>query len=139
MSTSPGRDSVLVNSSNYEFTPQPATVQLDSRTCYIVNLKARRKNQHLFNGKAWVDASDFSVVRLEGIPAQSPSFFAGESTVARYYQRIEGLPMAVHAEAHSHSFLLGDTTLKIDSTNYQIQLEPKPATTAAVSAAGASN
>jgi hypothetical protein len=118
------RNSVLVNSSNYEFAPEPGKVDYANRQCIVVDLKARRKSQHLFNGKAWVDASDFSVVRLEGTPAQSVSFFAGESAVDREYQKIDGVPMAVHAEAHSHSFLLGTTVLKIDSTNYQIQHNP---------------
>jgi hypothetical protein len=124
MSASDVRDSVLVNSANYEFTPDPAKVQYNGKDCYIVALKARRKSQHLFNGKAWVDASDYTVVRLEGTPAQSPSFFAGDSTVAREYTKFNGIPMAVRAEAHSHSFLLGDTLLRIESTEYQIQRNP---------------
>jgi len=118
------RDSVLVNSSNYEFVPEPGKVDYANRQCIVVDLKARRKSQHLFNGKAWYDASDFSVVRLEGTPAQSVSFFAGDSSVDREYQKVDGVPMAVHAEAHSHSFLLGTTVLKVDSTNYQIQHNP---------------
>jgi hypothetical protein len=124
MSVPSVRNSVLVNSSNYEFIPEPGKVDYANRQCIVVDLKARRKSQHLFNGKAWFDASDFSVVRLEGIPAQSVSFFAGESSVDREYQKIDGVPMAVHAEAHSHSFLLGTTVLKIDSANYQIQHNP---------------
>jgi hypothetical protein len=63
-------------------------------------------------------------VRLEGAPTQSPSFFAGDSTMARDYSKFDGIAMAVRAEAHSHSFLLGDTVLKIESTGYQIQRNP---------------
>ena len=33
--------------------------------------------------------------------------------------------MAQHAEMRSHSFLYGDTFMKIDYSNYQIQLETK--------------
>jgi len=124
MSTADVRDSVLVNSTNYEMTPDLTRTQLNGKDCYLVALKARRKSPHLFNGKAWVDASDFSVLRLEGTPSQSPSFFAGDSTMARDYSKFDGIPMAVRAEAHSHNFLLGDTTLKIESTDYQIQRNP---------------
>ncbi len=121
MSQNPVRGTVLVNSNNYIFTPQPGKFQINGRYCYLVTLAARRKSPHLFNGRAWVDAQDFFVVRLEGTPSQSVSFFAGDTTVARDYNQIEGFPMAVHAEAHSHSFLLGDSLLKIDSTDYRIE------------------
>jgi hypothetical protein len=124
MSLSPVRETVLLNSANYEITPEPNEVQLNGHACRIVDLKARQKNPHLFNGKAWLDATDYTIVRLEGSPSQAPSFFAGDSTVARDYSKIEGLAMATHAEAHSHSFLLGNTILKIDSTDYQIQRNP---------------
>jgi hypothetical protein len=117
------RDSVLVTSTNYEMHPLPTPVQLNGRSCILVELKARRKNPHLFNGKAWVDSQDYTVVRLEGVPTQSVSFFAGEMTVFRDYESIDGFSMGVHAEVHSHSFLLGNSVLKIDSTGYQIQRE----------------
>ncbi len=121
MSQADTRDGVLVDSANYEITPEPVQAQMNGRQCVIVDLKPRRKSSHLFNGKAWVDAEDFMVVHLEGSPSQSVSFLAGETTVSRDYSRVEGFPMAFHAEAHSHSFLLGDTVLKIDYSGYQIQ------------------
>ncbi len=116
------RNSVLVDSDNYEITPEPGTVQQDGHTCILVDLKARRKTPHLFNGKAWVDATDYTVVRLEGIAAQAPSFLAGDTQVSRNYRKVDGYPMAYHAEAHSHTFLFGNTNLQVDSTQYQIEL-----------------
>jgi hypothetical protein len=38
--------------------------------------------------------------------------------------------MAQHAEMHSHSFLFGETLMKIDYSNYQIQTDPKIASSA---------
>ncbi len=121
MSQADTRDSVLVDSTNYEMHLEPNPVSMAGRQCLVVNLKPRRKSPHLFNGKAWVDAQDFMVVHLEGTPSQSVSFLAGETTVSRDYIRVDGFPMAIHAEARSHSFLLGDTVLKIDYNGYQIQ------------------
>ena len=114
------REGALITSKNYEFQPQPGTVDLNGRQCIVVTLKPLRKAPHLFTGKMWVDASDFTVVRLEGAPSQSPSIFAGEATVARDYIKIDGFSMATHAEARSHTFLFGDTLLKIDYSSYHI-------------------
>jgi hypothetical protein len=115
------RESIWLTSANYEMRPEPGTVAMNGRQCLIVDLKARRKSPHLFTGKLWVDASDFSVLRLQGIPAQNVSVFIGQISVLRDYARIDGFSMATHTEAHSHSFLLGDTVMKIDYTDYQIQ------------------
>jgi hypothetical protein len=118
------REGALITSKNYDLQPQPGVVELNGHTCIFVTLKPLRKSPHLFTGKMWIDASDYTVVRLEGTPSQSPSVFAGQTTVARDYIKIDGFSMATHAEARSHTFLFGDTLLKIDYTNYKIQRDP---------------
>jgi hypothetical protein len=126
MAKAANRESVAVTSANYEMQPQPGHISINGRDCVIVNLKARRKVSYLFNGKGWFDAADFTLVHLEGSPAQSVSMFAGDATGKRDYAKVEGFSMAQHAEMHTHNFLLGDTLMKIDYTDYQIQLESKP-------------
>ena len=118
------RDGALITSKNYDLQPQPGIVELNGRQCIVVTLKPLRKSPHLFTGKMWIDASDYTVIRLEGVPSQPPSVFAGQTTVTRDYIKIDGFSMATHAEARSHTFLFGDTLLKIDYTNYQIQQDP---------------
>jgi hypothetical protein len=125
MAKAANRESVALTSANYEMHPEPGVVQFNGKPCILVHLKARRKISYLFNGKGWFDANDFTLVHIEGNPAASPSFFAGQTGGIRDYAKVEGFSMAQHAEMHSHSFLFGDTLLKIDYTDYQIQLEPK--------------
>jgi hypothetical protein len=125
MAKAANRESVAVTSANYEMHPQPGIVSRNGRDCVLVEIQARRKIPYLFNGKAWFDATDFTLVHIEGAPAASPSFFAGQTGGVRDYDKVDGFSMAQHAELHSHSFLFGDTLMKIDYSNYQIQLEPK--------------
>lgn len=120
------REAALITSRNYEFMPQPGTVEHNGKTCILVELHPNRKSTHLFSGKLWIDASDYSIVHIEGIPSESPSFFAGQTTVSRDYAKINGYAMATHAEAHSHSFLFGNTLITIDYTSYNIDLDPQP-------------
>jgi len=126
MSLTANRPGVLVTSANYDMHPQSGAVDLNGHKCIVVDLTPRRKSQHLFVGKEWVDAADFTVIRLAGVPSESPSFFAGETIVTRDYEKVDGFPMATHAEARSHSFLLGDTLMKIDYTGYKIDRVPAP-------------
>jgi hypothetical protein len=136
MAKASNRESVAITSANYEMTLLPGIVPQNGHNCVQIQLKARRKVPFLFNGKAWFDASDFTLVHIEGSPAASPSFFAGTTNGIRDYGKIDGFSMAERAELHSHSFLFGDTVMKIDYSNYQIQTDsaadaisslPKPA------------
>jgi hypothetical protein len=117
------REGAWITSKNYEFHPEPGRVQLNGVQCIVVGLKPLRKSPHLFNGKIWIDASDYTVVRLEGVPSQSPNILAGQATISRDYVKVGGFSMATHAQAHSHTFLFGDTLLKIDYTNYKIETD----------------
>jgi hypothetical protein len=126
MAKAANRERIAITSANYDMHPEPGTVEFNGHTCVIVDLKAKRKISYLFNGKGWFDAADFTLVHIEGNPAASPSFFAGQTGGVRDYAKVDGFSMAQHAEMRSHSFLFGDTLMKIDYTGYQIQLEPGP-------------
>jgi hypothetical protein len=125
MAKAANRESVALTSTNYKMRLEPGHATINGRDCVIVDLKARRKAPFLINGKGWFDSSDFTLVHLEGSPAQSVSIFARDMAGNRDYTKVNGFSMAQHAEVHAHNFFFGDTLMKIDYTNYQIQLEPK--------------
>jgi hypothetical protein len=132
MSKPANLESVLLTSANYDMHPELGKVSLNGRECFIVDMTSKRKDPHLLNGKIWVDAGNGSIVHLEGKPSASASIFSGDIIISRDYAVIDGFAMATHAEAHSHSFLFGDTVLKIDYSDYQIQrATPDKPTTAA--------
>jgi hypothetical protein len=116
------REAALITSRNYDLTPEPGSLEKNGRQCIIVDLHPHHKSPHLFTGKAFIDASDFTLVHIEGAPSQSPSFFVGETKVSRDYIKIDGFSMATHAEARSHSRFFGDTLLTIDYSDYKVNL-----------------
>ncbi len=117
------RATAVITPGNYEMTVKDSET-VDGRNCVAVAIKPRRVSPYLFNGTIWVDAQNQSIVQLSGISAKSPSILTGPSEVFRQYTQIDGLPMATHAKAVSNSSLLGQTTIKIDYTGYQMQLQP---------------
>jgi hypothetical protein len=116
------RSGAIITPANYEMSVKGNTV-LDGRNCVELSLKPRHASEHVVNGKVWVDARDGSIVQLEGITARSPSIFAGASQVSRHYTTIDGFAMATHARAVSNSWLVGQTVITIDYSNYQMQLQ----------------
>jgi hypothetical protein len=119
------RETVLVNSANYEMKLKSETTQtVDGHECVVLSLTPKRTSPSLFKGTLWVDAADYSIVQLEGTAAKSASFLTGAAQVMRQYAKFDGFPMATHASAVSKSSLLGKTVVKIDYSAYQIQIRP---------------
>jgi hypothetical protein len=121
MSSREARENALINSANYEIIPGHEKVEKNGHTCLIVDLRARRHTSDLINGKGWVDLQDFNLVHLEGMPADDPNVIVGPVNFLRDYANVDGLSMAVHAEAHAQSPLMGQTILTINSVGYQIR------------------
>lgn len=111
----------LIVSANYEMTVKPGgPVQQDGRECWALAIEPRRKAPNLIQGTLWVDAKDFTIVRLEGLSSKNPSIWAGPAHVLRQYVKIDGFAEATHARAESESFF-GKAVVTIDYEGYQIQ------------------
>ncbi len=110
-----------ITSGNYEMTLKPGGIQrLDGRDCLVLAINPRHKAANLIMGTIWVDAKDFTIVRLEGVASKAPSVFAGTTHMMRQYADINGFSMATHARAESSTFLYGRTVVTIDYSNYNI-------------------
>jgi hypothetical protein len=70
-----------------------------------------------------VDARDYSIVQLYGMASKSASVVTGPAQVTRQYANFNGFPMATHAQAISKSWALGQTTIKIDYSGYEVMLQ----------------
>lgn len=93
---------------------------IQGRSTYILELKPKHKSKYLIEGKAWVDSHDFQVVRLEGRPAASLSFWTGRPFLVCEFQKIHGLWLASQSKSHAKTKLLGSTNLTIDFTRYDL-------------------
>ena len=115
----------LVDSENYQMKLAPnGHQQLDGRDCLVIELTPKRNSPYLFKGTLWVDAKDYSIVQLKGTASKSPLFLTSAAQVTRQYMNVSGFPMATHAMAISNSSLLGQTVVKIDYKDYQIDIRP---------------
>ncbi|MFZ0708353.1 MAG: outer membrane lipoprotein-sorting protein [Candidatus Korobacteraceae bacterium] len=95
---------------NYDFALLGQEV-LNGRPTYVLQLTPKREAVELLRGKAWVDAQSFLVVRAEGEPAKSPSWWIKDLEVVIDYGRADGvwLPLATRATAELR--LVGTHTL----------------------------
>jgi len=54
--------------------------------CVVVEAIPRRKDKYLFEGKIWIDAQDYGIVRIAGHPAKSPPFWITRADFVPSYQ-----------------------------------------------------
>jgi hypothetical protein len=79
-----------VTARNYDFALL-GRENIDGRDCYILQLMPKRQAVELIRGKVWVDAADFTLRRMQGEPAKSPSLWIKNLTVTVDYAQVNGV------------------------------------------------
>ncbi|MGA8728724.1 MAG: hypothetical protein WB608_08235 [Terracidiphilus sp.] len=121
------REGAWITSENYEMKLEPGGIQLlDGWHCLVLTLIPKRKESYLIDGTLWVDSADGSIVQLQGTASRSSSILTGPTQVLRQYANVNGFSQATHVRAVSNGSMFGQTIVKIDYRDYQIQLRPVP-------------
>ncbi len=111
-------------SANYEMRLMAGGARrVNGRMCYGLTIVPKQKAPNMVDGTLWVDASDGSIVQVDGVASKSPSPFAGTTHLMRQYATIDGFPMAIHARAESKSALFGRTVVRIEYSDYHLQVK----------------
>jgi hypothetical protein len=121
------RATSAVNTNNYDAELVRSEPRL-GRDCYLVSLRPKRRGKYLFTGNAWIDKQDFAIVRLEGEPAQSPSFWVTQAPFVREFQRIDGFWLPSHDETRSRIRMAGEYILRIQYGDYHLSVRGDDAT-----------
>jgi hypothetical protein len=115
------RAQAMLTTANYIMTVKGDDT-VDGRACRVVGIVPKKSSPYLFRGTIWVDSQDGSIVKLDGVASKAASVLAGATQVSRQYANVNGLPMATHAEARAGSWLLGQTTIDIEYSGYEMTL-----------------
>ena len=112
------RDS-SIKPANYEFNVL-GEQDVGPYHCVVVEARPRRKDKYLFEGKVWIDAHDYAIVRIAGQPAKSLSFWITRADFVRQYQKIGDIWVPAKDETFVHMRLYGEKMLTIEHTDYII-------------------
>jgi hypothetical protein len=98
-------EDIALTPTNYEFQigsePVPGFFRL--------TLIAKRRSPMLLNGAATLSAADADLLRIEGSPAESPSFWTRQVNVVCDYARIDGVRVTVGIRSRADVRLVGDS------------------------------
>ena len=111
------RDSTRIIPANYTFKLFGRQT-LDSGPAYVMSITPKTGNKYLIDGKIWVDAKDYSIVRIEGQPARNPSFWVHDVHFVHTYQRVGQFWLAASTDTTSEVRIFGRSELTITNSDY---------------------
>jgi hypothetical protein len=88
--------------------------------CFVARAIPKRKDKYLFEGKLWIDAGDYAVVRIEGHPARKLSFWIQHADFVRQCQKIDGFWLPEKDQTFVQVRLYGKKVLTIEHQNYVV-------------------
>jgi hypothetical protein len=122
--TSSGREhhDSAITIANYTFT-LAGEEDIGPNHCFVIGATPKRKEKYLFEGKIWIDADDFAVVKIAGHPAKKPSFWIDRAEFVRQYQRIDGFWLPLRDETSVEVKMYGKKVFTIDHQQYLINAD----------------
>jgi len=122
------RNNTRLTPANYDFQIVGQET-LETGPAYVLEVSPRTPNKYLINGKIWVDANDYSIVRIEGQPARNPSFWVRNVHFVHTYQKVGEFWFASSTDTTSQIRIFGDSELTIENTDYKLNPPHKTDTT----------
>jgi hypothetical protein len=120
------RQHTALSTENYTFKFAGYETSTDGGR-YVLDLFPKTRNKFLYRGKIWVDATDFAVVRIQGEPGKSPSFWIKKTDIEHRYVKVYGFWLPAENHTESVIRLGGIATLSIEYKDYKITKATPPA------------
>jgi hypothetical protein len=117
------RNSTRLTPENYDFY-LIGRETLETGPAYVLAVVPKAENKYLIDGKIWVDATDYAIVRIEGQPARNPSFWVHNVHFVHTYQKVHQFWFASSTRTSSQVRFFGAAELTIENSGYALKSEP---------------
>ena len=88
------------------------------RPAYVMAIEPKTQNKYLARGKIWVDAEDYAIIRVDGKPATSPSFWVKSVHFVHDYDKIGAFWFPVLDHSVTDVRIFGATEMTIEYFDY---------------------
>jgi hypothetical protein len=111
------RPKTRLTPNNYDFQ-MVETDSVDGRSTYVIDVVPKRHDKFLFQGRIWVDAADYALIRAEGKPAKNPSFWTRSVHFVHKYQKTGPVWFPFSTESITDARIFGTTAVTINYFGY---------------------
>jgi negative regulator of sigma E activity len=91
---------------------------INQRPAYVIAIAPKTRNKYLVQARVWVDSEEYAIVRIEGKPARSPSFWIKSVHFVHTYQKSGLFWLPVSDRSVSDARIVGATELNIEYFDY---------------------
>jgi hypothetical protein len=81
-------------------------------------IEPKTQNKYLARGKIWVDAEDYAIIRVDGKPAKSPSFWVKSVHFVHDYDKFGAFWFPVLNHSVTDVRIFGATEMTIEYFDY---------------------
>ncbi|MEX2302038.1 MAG: sigma-E factor regulatory protein RseB domain-containing protein [Bryobacterales bacterium] len=107
-----------ISPDNYDFRLS-GEESVSGRRCYVIGIVPKRAAKTLLHGTIWVDANTYLLHRMEGAPAQSPSWWLTDARITFFYSDVEGMWLQTASEFTTHVRIFGKHTMISRDVKYE--------------------
>jgi hypothetical protein len=111
------RDRSRITPENYSFE-MVARNYKNGRPAYVIAIAPKTPNKYLVQGRIWVDVDEYAIVRIEGKPAKSPSFWIKSVQFVHTYKKSGLFWFPVSDRSVTDVRILGATEVTIEYFDY---------------------
>ena len=111
------RDRSRITPENYAFE-MLGTERVDGRLVYLIAVAPKTPNKYLLQGRIWVDADEFAIVRIDGKPAKNPSFWIKSVHFVHNYGKLGSFWFPVSDRSVTDARIFGNTEVTIEYFDY---------------------
>jgi hypothetical protein len=111
------RERSRITPENYTFE-MAGTEDVRGRLAYVISIQPKTSNKYLARGRIWVDAEDYAIIRVEGEPAKSPSFWFKSVHFVHEYDKNGAFWFPVSDRSVTDVRIFGSTEMSIEYFDY---------------------
>jgi negative regulator of sigma E activity len=111
------RERSRITPENYSFE-MVGRDYINGRAAYVIAIAPETANRYLVEGRIWVDADEYAIVRIEGKPAKSPSFWIKSVHFVHTYQKSGLFWFPASNRSVTDVRILGATEVTIEYFDY---------------------
>src|SRR5579864_5774296 len=113
---------MMVDTRNYDFD-LAGEEMIGARPCYRLNITPKHQRKDLLKATMWVDKDSYHILRMEGEPAKSPSFWVKDVHVILNFNEVAGMWMQTETHAVARLRFGGEYKLTSHDLNYDVTRE----------------
>jgi len=105
-------------SRNYDFQLLGEQL-LNGRRCYLLQSHPKRSDKNLMKANVWVDAESYRILRIDGEPNKSPSFWVKDVHIILDFGDVSGMWLQTHTQAVARVRFAGDYKMYSRDMRYE--------------------